>query len=126
MNEEKKPKNPDAPCKGCESRCAGCHSKCPDYAEYKARLSWLRSDPHSIEDAYLMLAGHIVSSEIKRYKRALRKYAHGGITQEEVQQIEDEICTPYYATLTLYSMDLSALCRSMREEAGLPELEESE
>ena len=93
---------------------------------HKPRLSWLRSDPHSIEDAYLMLAGYIVSSEIKHYKRALRKYAHGGITQEEVQQIEDEICTPYYATLTLYSMDLSALCRSMREEAGLPEQEESE
>lgn len=39
MSEEKKPKNPDAPCKGCESRCAVCHIKCPDYAEYKARLA---------------------------------------------------------------------------------------
>lgn len=38
MSEEKKPKNPDAPCKGCESRCAGCHAACADYAEYKARL----------------------------------------------------------------------------------------
>lgn len=38
MNEEKKPKNPDVPCKGCERRCAGCHSKCPDYEEYKTRL----------------------------------------------------------------------------------------
>lgn len=39
MSEEKKPKNPDAPCKGCESRCAVCHIKCPGYAEYKARLA---------------------------------------------------------------------------------------
>ena len=39
MSEEKKPKNPDAPCKGCESRCAGCHAACADYAEYKAWLA---------------------------------------------------------------------------------------
>ncbi len=55
MNEEKKPKNPDVPCKGCERRCAVCHIKCPDYAEYKARLATLsapimRNTKHGLPD----------------------------------------------------------------------------
>ena len=48
------------------------------------------------------------------------------IEEAEVQAIEHELCTPYYAALSLHRVDLPALCRSMREEAGLPEQEESE
>lgn len=58
--------------------------------------------------------------------RILCRCARGDATEAEVQAIEHELCTPYYAALSLHRVDLPALCKEMREEAGLPELEESE
>ena len=86
---------------------------------------WI-ADPHSIDDAYVQLAACILRLAFDHYRRILCRCARGDATEAEVQAIEHELCTPYYAALSLHRVDLPALCRSMREEAGLPELEESE
>lgn len=38
--------------------------------------------------------------------------------------IERDLLTPYYAALTLHSIDLRQVCNELRQKAGLPELEE--
>lgn len=39
-------------------------------------------------------------------------------------QQERDLLTPYYAALTLHSVDLRQVCNELRQKAGLPELEE--
>ena len=86
---------------------------------------WI-ADPRSIDDAYVQLAACILRLAFDRYRRILCRCARGDATEAEVQAIEHELCTPYYAALSLHRVDLPVLCQSMREEAGLPEQEESE
>lgn len=78
------------------------------------------------EADYVQLAACILRLAFDRYRRILCRCARGDATEAEVQAIEHELCTPYYAALSLHRVDLPALCKEMREEAGLPELEESE
>ena len=91
-----------------------------------SRLYREPKDPSDSTDGYLMIAERVVASQFRRYRHALGKYARGELEAAAVRSIENEICTPYYVTLTLHKVDLPAVCRQMREEAGLPELEESE
>lgn len=76
-------------------------------------------DPRDEMDGYIKIARYIIKSQIKHYKSALRKYACGKVEEAEVLAIEHELCTPYYAILTLHAVDLPALCKQMRCEAGV-------
>ena len=42
----------------------------------------------------------------------------------QFRSIECDLLTPYYAALTLHSIDLRQVCNELRQKAGLPELEE--
>lgn len=84
-----------------------------------SRRSWQGMDPKDEIDGYVQIARYIIKSQIRHYKSALRKYARGEIKESEVLAIEHEICTPYYAILTLQAVDLPALCKEMRHEAGV-------
>ena len=79
---------------------------------------WI-ADPRSIDDAYVQLAACILRLAFDRYRRILCRCARGDATEAEVQAIKHELCTPYYAALSLHRVDLPALCRSMREEIGV-------
>lgn len=80
------------------------------------RRSWQCTDPM---DGYIQIAEYIIKSQIRHYKSALRKYARGKIDEADVLAIERELCSPYYAILTLHAVDLPALCKEMRRKAGV-------
>lgn len=63
---------------------------------------------------------------MNRYRTALKRYARTGSDNDLAQfrSIERDLLTPYYAALTLHSVDLREVCNELRQKAGLPELEE--
>lgn len=83
------------------------------------RRSWQGMDPRDEMDGYIQIARYIIKSQIRHYKSTLRKYARGKVEEADVLAIERELCSLYYAILTLHAVDLPALCRSMREEIGV-------
>lgn len=72
------------------------------------------------------IAEHILRGQMNRYRTALERYARtrsaGDLAQ--FRSIERDLLTPYYAALTLHSIDLRDVCNGLRQKAGLPELEE--
>lgn len=83
------------------------------------RRSWQGMDPRDEMDGYIQIARYIIKSQIRHYKSALREYARGKVEEADVLAIERELCSPYYAILTLHAVDLPALCKEMRREAGV-------
>lgn len=83
------------------------------------RRSWQGMDPRDEMDGYIQIARYIIKSQIRHYKSTLRKYACGKAEEADVLAIERELCSPYYAILTLHAVDLPALCKQMRREAGV-------
>lgn len=70
-------------------------------------------------DGYIRIARYIIKSQIRHYKSTLHKYALGKAEEADVLAIERELCSPYYAILTLHAVDLPALCKEMRRKAGV-------
>lgn len=85
----------------------------------EGRRSWQGMDPKDEMDGYLTIAEYIIKSQIRHYRSTLRKYALGKVEEADVLAIERELCSPYYAILTLQAVDLPALCKKMRREAGV-------
>lgn len=83
------------------------------------RRSWQGMDPKDEMDGYTQIARYIIKSQIRHYKSTLRKYALGKVEEADVLAIERELCSPYYAILTLHAVGLPALCKQMRREAGV-------
>lgn len=72
------------------------------------------------------IAEHILRGQMNRYRTALERYARTRSDNDlaQFQSIERDLLTPYYAALTLHSIDLREVCNELRQKAGLPELEE--
>lgn len=72
------------------------------------------------------IAEHILRGQMNRYRTALERYARTWSDNDLAQfrSIERDLLTPYYAALTLHSIDLRQVCNELRQKAGLPELEE--
>ena len=72
------------------------------------------------------IAEHILRGQMNQYRTALERYARTGSDNDLAQfrSIERDLLTPYYAALTLHSIDLRQVCNELRQKAGLPELEE--
>lgn len=85
----------------------------------EGRRSWQGMDPRDEMDGYIQIARYIIKSQIRHYKSTLHKYALGKAEEADVLAIERELCSPYYAILTLHAVDLPALCKQMRREAGV-------
>lgn len=78
------------------------------------------------DNACLRIAELILRSQMNRYRAALDNYARTGKHLAEVTAVERELLTPYYASLTMYSVDLFDVCNEYRRQVGLPELEGAE
>lgn len=85
----------------------------------EGRRSWQDRDHRDEMDGYIRIARYIIKSQISHYKSTLRKYACGKVEEADVLAIERELCSPYYAILTLHAVDLPALCKEMRRKAGV-------
>ena len=74
----------------------------------------------------IRIAEHILRGQMNRYRTALERYARTRSANDLAQfrSIERDLLTPYYAALTLHSIDLRQVCNELRQKAGLPELEE--
>lgn len=66
------------------------------------------------------------SSQMERYRQALDQYARTrkGKFLGQIRDIERELLTPYYAALSLHTVDIRAVCNELRQKAGMPKLEE--
>ena len=76
----------------------------------------------SIEDAYVRLASKIVREQMKSYRRVLEKYDGSPEAMYQIKTLEREICTPYYAILTLNAIDLKQYCKDMRKKYDVPQI----
>lgn len=74
-------------------------------------------DTKDIDDAYVRLAECIVRLMFDHYRNTIKSFSKGYVSESAVLAIEREICTPYYAILTMNSVDLPAVCKSIRESA---------
>lgn len=76
----------------------------------------------SIEDAYVRLASKIVREQMNSYRRVLKDYDGSPESMYKIKTLELEICTPYYAILTLNALDLKQYCKDMRKKYDVPQL----
>lgn len=99
-----------------------CVTTCPEF----------RKDDDDVlcrsNEGCLRIAEHVLRLQMNRYRTALERYAR---TQSDnalaqLKAVERELFTPYYAALTMHSIDLRQVCNELRQKAGLPELEERE
>ena len=76
----------------------------------------------------IRIVEHILRGQMNRYRTALERYARTRSDTDLAQfrSIERDLLTPYYAALTLHSIDLRQVCNEERRRVGLPELEERE
>ena len=74
------------------------------------------------------IAEHILRGQMNRYRTALERYARTGSDNDlaQLNAVERKLFTPYYAALTMHSIDLREVCNEERRRVGLPELEERE
>ena len=77
---------------------------------------------HSIDDGYILLASAIVQGQMKSYCIALEKYDGCPEAMYQIKTLEREICTPYYAILTLNAIDLKQYCKDMRKKYDVPQI----
>ena len=87
---------------------------------------FVRDKAPILEEGVLVIAEHILRGQMNRYRTALERYARTRSDNDLAQfrSIECDLLTPYYAALTLHSIDLREVCNELRQKAGLPELEE--
>ena len=52
----------------------------------------------------------------------LEKYDGSPEAMYQIKTLEREICTPYYAILTLNAIDLKQYCKDMRKKYDVPQL----
>lgn len=72
------------------------------------------------------IAEHILRLQMNKYHSALQRYARSRSDNDlaQLKAVERELFTPYYAALTMHSVDLRQVCNEERRRVGLPELEE--
>lgn len=73
----------------------------------------------------LQIAEHVLRLQMNKYRSALRLYARSRSDNDlaQLKAVERELFTPYYAALTMHSVDLRQVCNKERRRVGLPELE---
>lgn len=99
-----------------------CVTSCPLFQK-DSRNS---ADSCKDDTGCIRIAEHILRGQMNRYRTALERYARTRSDNDLAQfrSIERDLLTPYYAALTLHSIDLRDVCNGLRQKAGLPELEE--
>lgn len=88
--------------------------------------TYISIDDYRKKNGCVRIAEHILRGQMNRYRTALERYARTRSDNDLAQfrSIERDLLTPYYAALTLHSIDLRQVCNGLRQKAGLPELEE--
>lgn len=101
-----------------------CVTSCPEYRKDDGGDAMLcRSN-----EGCLRIAEHVLRLQMNKYRSALKKYARSRSANDlyQLRTVERELLTPYYAALTMHSVDLRQVCNEERRRVGLPELEERE
>ena len=101
---------------------AYCVDYCPEFQkDSKAPEQICKND-----EACMRLAVIILQKQMERYRQALDQYARTRKDKflGQIRDIERELLTPYYAALSLHTVDLRAVCNDLRQKAGLQKLEE--
>ena len=55
-------------------------------------------------------------------RRALENYDGSPEAMYQIKTLEREICTPYYAILTMNAIDLKQYCKDMRKKYDVPQI----
>lgn len=99
---------------------------CVDYCPEFQKDSKVPEQICKNDEACMRLAVIILQKQMERYRQALDQYARTrkGKFLGQIRDIERELLTPYYAALSLHTVDLRAVCNELRQKAGLSELEE--
>lgn len=98
-----------------------CVTACPEFRKDDGGDVLCRSD-----EGCLRIAEHVLRLQMNKYRSALQRYARSRSDNDlaQLKAVERELFTPYYAALTMHSVDLRQVCNGLRQKAGLPELEE--
>lgn len=98
-----------------------CVTACPEYRKNDGGDVMCRSN-----EGCLRIAEHVLRLQMNKYRSALQRYARSRSDNDlaQLKAVERELLTPYYAALTMHSVDLRQVCNGLRQKAGLPELEE--
>lgn len=99
---------------------------CVDYCPEFQKDSKVPEQICKNDEACMRLAVIILQKQMERYRQALDQYARTRKDKflGQIRDIERELLTPYYAALSLHTVDLRAVCNELRQKAGLPKLEE--
>lgn len=99
---------------------------CVDYCPEFQKDSKVPEQICKNDEACTRLAVIILQKQMERYRQALDQYARTrkGKFLGQIRDIERELLTPYYAALSLHTVDIRAVCNELRQKAGMPKLEE--
>ena len=99
---------------------------CVDYSPEFQKDSKVPEQICKNDEACMRLAVIILQKQMERYRQVLDQYARTRKDKflGQIRDIERELLTPYYADLSLHTVDLRAVCNELRQKAGLPKLEE--
>ena len=106
---------------------------CVDYCPEFQKDSKVPEQICKNDEACMSLAVIILQKQMERYRQVLEWYRQAldqyARTRKDkflgqIRDIERELLTPYYADLSLHTVDLRAVCNELRQKAGLPKLEE--
>lgn len=100
-----------------------CVTACPEYRKDDGGDVLCQSN-----EGCLRIAEHVLRLQMNKYRSALQRYARSRSDNDlaQLNAVERELFTPYYAALTMHSVDLRQVCNEERWRVGLPELEERE
>ncbi len=100
-----------------------CVTACPEFRKDDGGDVMCRSN-----EGCLCIAEHVLRLQMNKYHSALQRYARSRSDNDlaQLKAVERELFTPYYAALTMHSVDLRQVCNEERRRVGLPELEERE
>lgn len=94
--------------------------ECPLYCSDKEKSG--KSEALCEDDSgYIRIAEAVLQQQINAYKTALEEYARSGEEKHlcKVKSIERELRTPYYAALTMSSVDMNDFIVQCRRKQGV-------
>ncbi|WP_295218201.1 hypothetical protein [Ruminococcus sp.] len=100
-----------------------CVTACPEFRKDAGGETMCKNN-----EGCLWIAEHVLRLQMNKYRSALQRYARSRSDNDlaQLKAVERELFTPYYAALTLHSIDLRQVCNVERRRVGLPELSELE
>ena len=95
--------------------------ECPLYCSDKKKSGEASEALCEDDSGYIRIAEAVLQRQINAYKAALEEYARSGEEKHlcKVKSIERELRTPYYAALTMSSVDMNDFIAQCRRKHGV-------